>query len=445
MGHADSVIVTLPLPWARELGIAPGEMTQLRFGHWRGPAQVDYARNPGNSVEVIWNWPDTQERIPIPSHHKPRQVRGVLDLGPVLAVLIGAKAKDVGHRRIPRWAPSLFRAGNQKGMPVYVCYADEIDWQYGRVRGGRRWRPGTGVDWQWWPLPDVIYNRVPHRWEEDLAPVKQVKTEAEQRGIAVFNSGFLDKWSTFRILHRVSHLRRFLPRTERMGDPGAIGAWVRAGRAFFAKPVHGSLGEGLVFCEPHPDGWRVGTQQEGRVQRAVVSQERLIHKLTALTSRRAYLLQEKIELKTYHGRKVDFRVHLQKDRHGRWRMVAAAGKGAHPEALSTHVRFGGTVWPAEEILSHWFAHDSDTWLNRFSDVGCAVARSLERVVGGNFGEMGLDMGICTEGRLWMFEVNAKPGHHIFHHPELKGRRTQWAQMVIDYASRWSRSPRGMTE
>jgi hypothetical protein len=155
--------------------------------------------------------------------------------------------------------------------------------------------------------------------------------------------------------------------------------------------------------------------------------------LTVVTAKRPCLLQEQIDLKTYQDRRVDFRVHVQKNRSGRWRVVAMAGKGADPQALSTHVRFGGIIWPAEEVLEKWFGKQAQVWADRLAGLSLSVAERLDRASNGTLGELGLDVGIDTQGNLWLFEANAKPGHHIFSHPHLRGARMLWADLVIDYA------------
>ncbi|MDI3256317.1 MAG: YheC/YheD family protein [Kyrpidia sp.] len=432
-GASDSTLVALPRRLASSLGMAPERTIGLRWGRWRGTARVHYSHMPPNTIELLGPWSDVPVRIRILPRRQVLQRDGALDLGPVMAVLIGAHSPE--RRRIPGLVHGLVRAGHRHGMVIYACYADDIDWHHGRAWGWSRREPGR-AGWQWWPLPDVVYNRIAHRWEEELILTKQVKNEAKQRHISVFNSGFFDKWTTYRILVGDSALAPFQPKTERISgfDRESLASWMEDRRAFFVKPIHGSLGEGLILCEPHPGGWRVGVQQQGRIRRATLGPDRLLYKLSALAARKGYLLQERVELRTFQGRRVDFRVHVQNTRRGRWSVVAIAGKGAHPHALSTHVRFGGLVWPAKEVLGHWFGADADTWVERLGRLGCAVAERLERTSGGVFGEVGLDMGISVDGHLWLFEANAKPGHHIFAHPALRRARLEWARLVVDYAA-----------
>jgi len=38
---------------------------------------------------------------------------------------------------------------------------------------------------------------------------------------------------------------------------------------------------------------------------------------------------------------------------------------------------------------------------------------------GIIGEIGYDFGIDTNGDIWLFEANSKPGRSIFKHPDLK--------------------------
>ena len=62
-----------------------------------------------------------------------------------------------------------------------------------------------------------------------------------------------------------------------------------------------------------------------------------------------------------------------------------------------------------------------------------VAKVLEQQIDGPLGELGLDMGIDINRKIWLFEVNAKPGRHIFHHPSLREAGRQSAKYITDYS------------
>lgn len=61
-----------------------------------------------------------------------------------------------------------------------------------------------------------------------------------------------------------------------------------------------------------------------------------------------------------------------------------------------------------------------------------IAETLEEQIDGTLGELGLDIGVDRNGRVWLFEVNAKPGRHIFLHPSLREAGRMSAKYITDY-------------
>ena len=64
-----------------------------------------------------------------------------------------------------------------------------------------------------------------------------------------------------------------------------------------------------------------------------------------------YLVQQGIRLIRYKGRPVDFRVHMNKDRNGKWKVVGIGAKAAGSGSITTHVRTGGSLFPGQPIAA----------------------------------------------------------------------------------------------
>lgn len=45
----------------------------------------------------------------------------------------------------------------------------------------------------------------------------------------------------------------------------------------------------------------------------------------------------------------------------------------------------------------------------------------------------MDMGLDTNHHVWLFEVNAKPGRHIFYHPYLRAAGRESARYITEYS------------
>jgi hypothetical protein len=71
----------------------------------------------------------------------------------------------------------------------------------------------------------------------------------------------------------------------------------------------------------------------------------------------------------------------------------------------------------EEVFDN--SKDREKFAQSLSDAALCLSKALESQVEGIIGEIGFDLGIDKEGRVWLFEANSKPGRSIFTHPNLK--------------------------
>lgn len=87
----------------------------------------------------------------------------------------------------------------------------------------------------------------------------------------------------------------------------------------------------------------------------------------------------------------------------------------------------------EQVLSRVFgSHHGDTVLEKAKAVAIRLANSIERNYSRPLGELGFDLGIDKDERIWMFEANAKPGRSIFKHPSLKSQGKASLKNLIDH-------------
>jgi hypothetical protein len=150
--------------------------------------------------------------------------------------------------------------------------------------------------------------------------------------------------------------------------------------------------------------------------------------------KRIYMMQQGIQLMKYEGSATDFRVHLHKNGRGKWEVVGIGAKVAGDGAVTTHVHNGGRVVGGDTVLREWYGSQFPEMRAKLEDVAICVATRMEGMLQGPCGEWGLDIGLDEEGRVWIFEANAKPGRAIFRHPDLREAGRIGANRVIEYAA-----------
>ncbi|NLM45980.1 MAG: YheC/YheD family protein [Firmicutes bacterium] len=116
------------------------------------------------------------------------------------------------------------------------------------------------------------------------------------------------------------------------------------------------------------------------------------------------IVQQGIKLATINGRIFDLRILVLKDHSGCWQVPAISFRIARPGAVVTNVMSG-----ADEILvgpQDPLPYQGVSWASLVAFAG-NVALALEACFGLH-GEIGLDVGIDKQGRLWVIEANSKP-------------------------------------
>ena len=81
----------------------------------------------------------------------------------------------------------------------------------------------------------------------------------------------------------------------------------------------------------------------------------------------------------------------------------------------------------EQALGRAFGSKAREVLERAKDAAIAMSEAIENHHPHLLGEIGFDIGIDDNERIWMFEANSKPGRSIFNHPSLKGKeKHRWS-------------------
>jgi hypothetical protein len=362
-----------------------------------------------------------------------------LKIGPVIGILTtgytGNPAAPFGIRT-PLFK-GFIHAGSEEKPFIYVFTPDMVDWQNQTIAGWY-YRQGRWVRIVS-PFPDVIYERVPNRKAESLGHVQACLARLRQSAqCKIFNQGFFNKWSVHLLLSNHETAREFVPETYLSPSINVLKKMLEKHSMVYLKPSAGSLGLGIFRITRHPkEGYFCRFHQGTKnVLHRFRSLEKLIsHYFGSSQSERfkRYLVQQGIRLIKHDGRPVDFRVHMHKDGSGNWKVVAIASKAAGFGCVTTHVRTGGSVIPTDELLVQIFRENASNVEKAIETAAILIAEALEEQVSGPLGELGMDMGVDRSGRVWLFEVNSKPGRHIFLHPSYREAGRQSAKYITDFS------------
>ena len=253
---------------------------------------------------------------------------------------------------------------------------------------------------------------------EQLAHAQTLE-RLERFGIPHFNPDFGDKIDVYHLLLAsesvAAHLPETLPLTaENLKDLGARYS------TLYIKPSRGRQGKGIRKCRRLKEGWSLmKTAAKGRVIRTLPTEEAIVAACARLKSGERYLVQRGLDLIRFAGGTVDIRVITQRDRLGDWRVSAIGVRAGRPGGLVSNLHAGGRAITLTKLVRGARLKQSVSRLSeRIKVVALAAATAMSSRYP-TVGELGIDIGLDTQGHIWILEVNRQPGRALFSRARLK--------------------------
>ncbi|WP_243633232.1 YheC/YheD family protein [Paenibacillus xerothermodurans] len=321
--------------------------------------------------------------------------------------------------------------GSKAGITVFVFTARSIDWAGGSVNGYAfdeerdRWIERRSA------LPRSVYDRCFCSNRAQYNEYRDTIRKLREHGRVLFlGHGLSCKYEVQRLLERDGRFAGHLPHTEPMHSVRTVAGWLRQRGEVLLKPRAGSHGRGVLLVQHRvraaggadaPEGTvnagpaftvRGRDARNRRVERGFADAPALLRWLHRFTAQRRYLLQQYLLLQTFAGDAYDVRSLVQKDGTGRWQVTGMAVRRGQDGSLTANLHGGGRVEPADEFLAAQFgASASNMIMTKLHELSMQIPEALERRHG-RLVELGIDFGIDTQGRIWILEVNSKPGRSI---------------------------------
>lgn len=317
-------------------------------------------------------------------------------------------------------------------LKIIVFSANAIDWNTGKVNG---YFYNTACDvWQFgkFPLPDIIYDRCFYKHPLRIQPnvTANIKKLREMKPSRMLANPIAGKWSMHRIFYRHKILKHHLPVTVPYVHAGTIKKWLNIYDKAILKPVNGSRGCGIILIEKTNTG---GYNAKGRdvvnrmIRHHFDSFSHVILWIKNFIQHRSYLIQQYLDLSDQHQRTYDIRVLVQKNEKGLWQFTGTAVRVGTLHSLTSNLHGGGTAMETITFLKTIFQTKLSTKLyNTICFLSSIIPPYLETYFG-RLAELGIDFGVDRNGRVWIMEVNSKPGRTIF---ERIGNQTAQKKAVL---------------
>ncbi len=247
------------------------------------------------------------------------------------------------------------------------------------------------------PLPSLIYNRVPSRQDEASDLYQRFFNDIKEKGTPFFNPHFFHKWEIHNVLKKSKTLLPLLPETEQITDKERFVDFLQQHKKIYVKPSLSSQGKGIRLIELDNSG-KICCKSTRKIEK-YSSIERFLSNYSSWFDEGEWIIQKSIECETHKGSRFDYRVLVQHS--GETYKITGVGiRLSQRQDVTTHVPAGGKIISINEVSSKGLNTDLQ-----------AISEECGRILSKDFGYIGefsIDLAPRVEGGFVLFEVNSKP-------------------------------------
>lgn len=230
----------------------------------------------------------------------------------------------------------------------------------------------------------------------------------------------LGKWALWKFFAAVSSIRPHLPPTA-IFNKTSLSLFLAKYGSVYIKPIPGQQGKGIVKA------WKKGNRYWFVKERGQAvsspSVDDLYHKIKATGLNVSYIVQKSIDLAEIGGRPFDVRLMMMLDKPRQWKYIGMVAKVAGPSSVITNVARGrGYVLEVDEAIRRSLGanHEKiESIKKQMIQLGYKVCRRFDDYK--KYWQIGLDLAVDKQGRVWVIEENTGPAHSLFY--KLKDKST----------------------
>ncbi len=313
----------------------------------------------------------------------------------------------------------LCMAGEKMGIEVFVFFPRDVDF-HSRSINGYIYQPAA-ASWikRRFPFPSFIYDRFFYTGRESKHTISVIQRLKKEPKVRFLGMGLAGKWQTYRLLSQHPLFSRFIPPSEIVSSPAVVEQWLQKYRDIVIKPVGGSLGRGIVrICLTEGGVLLIGRNMRNMpIKKFFSSYPSCKSYLKQYHLNRHTLVQPYLSLSTPDREPFDVRVLIQKNASGTWACTGMGVRKGKPGSLTSNLHGGGRTCAVEPFLKKYF--DEPQIRQIFADI-TFMTENVPQYLESRHGplvELGMDVGVDRKGKVWLIEINSKPGRKIFY--ELK--------------------------
>jgi hypothetical protein len=386
----------------------------LHLGYWKKEISVEYVEDlPEDTIGLSENM-IKDFSLPEDVPYKVRFENRNIYIGPVIGLLIVSKHKVLTLEFLDKYKPYLFHYNDVRGL-IFIGSSEgiNIDNQtmkgyYYRPHGDESWVEGV------FPYPNALYKRtgISDEKHEDL--IKHI-------GDNIFNSYFFNKWELWECLSPYSTIREHLPHTEKLTDIHSLDKMMNLYGDVYLKKISGEKSRGMYKVHKSAKGYHF--TDRAKSEKIFLNLKESSSFLERIKNKNgAYIIQQAIKLKTFENRSFDMRVVLQKDENKQWVRTSIITRFGGAGSVASNIAYGGFAMEGKEAIQKVFdMKEREVFMMEQEIINvCKKACEALNQSLGHYGDLGIDVVIDENKKVWILEIN-KLHYHPYPVYALKDR------------------------
>lgn len=330
---------------------------------------------------------------------------------PVIGILTwrqGSRFKESSYLR------QLVHEGQDLGAIVYLFSASDIVQPDKTIRGYVPNPNGGGFKSKIYPWPDIVIDRC-------RIGNSEYKKVRNSKLFIYANNKYTNKWNATQLFMETDTLHKWMPETVEYSK-SRLRSMLSKHPILYIKPGNGTGGRSIIKL----------TTLNNKKGFALVARTRRLAKKTAefeneklLTQsldrwveqekirNGIFMIQKGLDLELVPNHVSDMRLLIQKNKRGEWSITGYGIRIGPRNSSTSNLHGGGRAAEFEQIIGKRFGTAK---MEEIREECFELAHEVVRTIEKNFGSMmefGLDIGIDKDGKVWLIEVNPKPGRDIF--------------------------------
>jgi hypothetical protein len=327
--------------------------------------------------------------------------KNTIRIGPVIGLLLGLKKNDISNNLLKRALNYTLLYNNINGL-IVVFSIEGVDYENGIIEGyffnpkcEKRQLPwGKGV----FPIPNSIFQRI------TLDKYNQNKLKSITQN-CIFNSSYFNKWEFWIMVSRCSSVKYNIPYTRILNSLDDVDFIINKYGSSYIKPINGTLAQGIYKINKHLNTYLF--KKKNKAQK--LSRKQAKEYINNTIKDKKYIVQQPIEAFTIDGRHMDFRVIMQKDYTKEWMCTGIISfTGIEGDICSNS---GGELLFEYALEGRLKLSRESTFIikQNMIDICKKICKILDSS-GENYGDLGFDVVLDKNLRVWVLEVNKRQYH-----------------------------------